>query len=190
MLAHNWRESWNRPEDDNSERHGGCPRQHHHPSYQDDELLVRPRAGRSDIHEERDLGGPPERHFRNDHDDRGRDRDDSPDDPVPPHGEERNLGWDAAAWDDAGGFEAVLFGHLSDGLGSAGGFAPIVVFAIGDLDVEFNTLIQTTQIQNTLVLMNASNGGSIDVGGDLNAIGLQSASVEQSAGIMNLPEFS
>jgi hypothetical protein len=79
---------------------------------------------------------------------------------------------------------------LSNGLGSAGGFAPIIVFAIEDLDVEFNTLIQTTQIQNTLLLLNASNGGSIDVGGDLNAIGLQSASVEQSAGIMNLPEFS
>ena len=67
---------------------------------------------------------------------------------------------------------------------------PVIVFAIDDLNVEFNTLIQTTQIQNTLALLNASNGGSIDVGGDITAIGLQSASTENFAGFMNLPDFA
>jgi hypothetical protein len=99
-----------------------------------------------------------------------------------PH-EGENLGWDAAAWDEAGGFEAVLFGHLSGTLGPAGGAQPIFVIAIEDLDVEFNTLMQITQVQNTLVFLDASNGGAIDIGGDVNANGLQFASTEQSGGV-------
>ncbi|ANY80466.1 hypothetical protein BB934_21350 [Microvirga ossetica] len=101
-----------------------------------------------------------------------------------------NLGWGDAAWDDAGGFESVLWGHLANNFGPAGGSPPVIVFAIDDLNVEFNTLIQITQIQNTLALLNASNGGTIDVGGDVTAIGLQSASTENFAGFMNLPDFA
>lgn len=182
MSRHHWHKSWNRSDDDYSERSSGCPHRHQS-SHQDDEPHERLRGGRSDIHDDGDRDGPPERHFRNDYGDRGRDHDDAPDGPLQPHDGE-NLGWDAAAWDDAGGFEAVLLGHLSDTLGSAGGFPPIIVFAIEDLDVEFNTLNQITQVQNTLVFLNASNGGTIDVGGDVNAGNFQ------SAGIMNLSDFA
>ena len=45
MPDHNWHKSWNSPDDENSERHSGCP--HHHTSYQDDEPYGRSRAGRS-----------------------------------------------------------------------------------------------------------------------------------------------
>jgi hypothetical protein len=183
MPDHSWHKSWNRPDDDYSGQHSGCPHHPHHTSYQDDEPYVRLRGGRSDIHDDGDWGGPPERHFRSNYSDRGRDQDDTPDSSIQPH-EGGNLGWDAAAWDDAGGFEAVLSGHLPNSLGHAGGFPPIIVFAIEDLDVNFNTLNQITQIQNTLVFLNASNGGTIDVGGDVNASGFQ------SAGIMNLPDFA
>jgi hypothetical protein len=183
MSDRTWHKGWNEP-DGNSERHSGCP--HHHASFQDDEPHMRFRGGRSDIHEDR--GDPPEHHHRNDYGDRGQDQDGSSDGSVQPN-DGGNLGWDAA-WDDTGGFEAVLLSHLSDTLGPAGGFPPIIVFAIDDLDVEFNTLIQTTQIQNTLVFLNASDGGSIDIGGDVNANGFQSASVEQSTGFMNLPDFA
>jgi hypothetical protein len=84
----------------------------------------------------------------------------------------------------------MLLGHLSDTFAPAGGFPPIIVFAIDDLDVEFNSLIQTTQIQNTLVFLNASDGGSIDIGGDVNANSFQSASAEQSTALMNLPDLA
>ncbi|QRM27401.1 hypothetical protein [Microvirga sp. VF16] len=161
---------------------------HHRNLWQDDEPHERLRGGRSDIHENGDRGDRPDDHFRSDYGDRGCDHWDTPG-PMEQH-EGGSLGWDAAAWDDAGGFDAVLFGHLSNSLGPAGGFPPIIVFAIDDLDVEFNTLIQTTQVQNTLVFLNAANGGSIDIGGDVNANGLQLASTEQSSGFLNHSEFS
>jgi hypothetical protein len=182
MRDYNWHKSWNSPDDDRSERHSGCPH-HHHTSYQDDEPYGRSRAGRSDIHEDRDRGDPPEHHLRNDYGDHGRDQNDTPDGPMLSH-DGGNLGWGDTAWDDAGGFEAVLFGHLSNSLGADGGSSPIIVFAIEDLDVTFNTLNQITQVQNTLVFLNASDGGTIDVGGDVNASGFQ------SAGIMEFQEFS
>jgi hypothetical protein len=184
MSDRTWHKGWNEP-DGNPERHSGCPHDHH-ASYQDDEPHMRFRGNRSDIHEDR--GDPPEHHLRNEYGDRERDQDGSPDGSVQPH-DGGNLGWEDA-WDDAGGFEAMLLGHLSDTLGPAGGFPQIIVFAIDDLDVEFNSLIQTTQIQNTLVFLNASAGGSIDIGGDVDANGFQSASVEHSTALMSLPDFA
>ncbi len=83
----------------------------------------------------------------------------------------------------------MLSGHLSDGFDHAGAMPPIFVFVIDHLDVQFNTLIQTTQIENTLVFLNATDGGSIDVGGDVNAIGLQSASTDQFTVIPHDPVF-
>jgi hypothetical protein len=186
MSDHYWHKNWNRP-DEHSDRHDDCPH-HHHAFHQDDEPHLRTRGGRSDIHEDRDRGDAPERHFRNDHGDRGQDQDNTPDASMPSQ-DGGNLGWDTP-WEDAGGLEALLFDYLSSSPGPIGGSSPIIVFAIDDLNVEFNTLIQTTQIQNTLVFLNASNGSSIDIGGDVNATGLQSASVEQSAGLMNLPDFA
>jgi hypothetical protein len=182
MPDHNWHKSWNRPDNDHFERYSGCPH-HHHSSYQDDEPHARLRGGRSDSHDNWDWNNPPERNLRHDFGHRSLDPGDPHDGSLQPH-ESGFLGWDASAWEEAGGFEAVLFGHLSNSLGHAGGFPPIIVFAIEDLDVNFNTLNQITQVQNTLVLLNASNGGTIDVGGDVNASGLQ------SAGIMNLQDFA
>ena len=107
---------------------------------------------------------------------------------MQPHGG-GNLGWEMAAWDDAGGFDRIMSGHLFDAFSHAGAMPPVFVFAIDHLDVNFNTFIQTTQIQNTLVFLNASDGGSIDVGGDVNAIGLQSASTDQMTLISHEPVF-
>jgi hypothetical protein len=189
MSRHDWHKSWNRSDDDGSERSSGCSHGHHRDFDRDGEPHERMRGGRDDIGDNGDRGGPPEHHFRSDYGDHGPDHADAPVNPLQHH-DGGNLGWDAAAWNDAGGFESVLFGHLSNSLGAAGGMPPIIIFAIDDLNVEFNTLIQTTQIQNTLALLNASNGGSIDVGGDVTAIGLQSASTEHAASFMNFPDFS
>ncbi|UVF18505.1 hypothetical protein HPT29_018730 [Microvirga terrae] len=181
MRDHDWHKGWDRPNDSRFERHSDCP--HHHTSYQDDEPYVRPNWGQSDIREERDWDNLPERSWRNDVGDRSLDPGDTHDGSSQPH-DSGFLGWDASAWEDAGGFEAVLSGQLSNSLGHSGGLPPIIVFAIDDLDVNIGTLNQITQVQNTFVFLNASHGGSIDVGGDVTANGLQ------SAGIMNLQEFS
>jgi hypothetical protein len=191
MGDHNWRNHWDRSDDNRFERHSDCP--HHHTSYQDDEPYGHPGWERSDIREDRGWNDPPDRNFRNDFrndfGDGSLDPSDTHDGSMQPH-ESGFLGWDASAWEDAGGFEAVLFGHLSNGLGHAGGFSPIIVFAIEDLNVNFNTLNQITQVQNNLVFLNASNGGTIEVAGDVNASGFQSASVEHSTGLMNIPDFA
>jgi hypothetical protein len=184
MPDHRWNNHWNWS-NDYSDRHSGCDR--HQSSYKDDDAHERMRGWQSDFHDNGDQGDPPNYHFRDSYGHRG--NDDASVGSMQPH-DGGNLGWDAPAWADAGGFEAVLFGHLANNLGPAGGFPPIVVFAIEDLDIEFNTLIQTTQTQNTLALLNASNGGSIDVGGDVTAIGLQSASTEQMAGLLNFQDFA
>ena len=160
----------------------------HNPN-QFDEPHERLFAVRSDFHDGGDRSDAPDPYFGSRYGDNGYHHGDAPAPPMQPH-DGGGLGWGEDAWNDAGGFESVLFGHLSNSMGSAGGFPPIIVFAIDDLNVEFNTLIQTTQIQNTLALLNASNGGSIDVGGDITAIGLQSASTENFAGFMNLPDFA
>jgi len=160
----------------------------HHSRNQYDEPQERFRDGRIDFHENGSRGDPPDPYSGN-HGNHWHNPGDAPGAVMQQPHDGGNLGWDDAAWNDAGGFESVLSGHLSSGFGCAGGFQPIFVFEIDNLDVNFNTLIQTTQIQNTLALLNASNGGSIDVGGDITAIGLQSASTENSAGFMNVLDF-
>jgi len=178
MRDHNWHGSWGRPNDNCFEEHSGSPR-HHYTSYQDHEPYERWRPGRGD----RDWNDPPGHNARHDLGHGDLDASVPHNASMQPH-ESGFLGWDASAWGEAGGFEAVLFGHLSNSLGHAGGSSPIIVFAIEDLDVNFNIMNQITQVQNTLVLLNALNGGTIDVGGDVNAIGLQSAE------IMNIQGFS
>src|SRR4051812_33299339 len=188
MHDQRWYDDWNRP------------------GYQDDAPLERMRGGRSDIQDGGDRGCRPDDHFRTDygghapHHGGGSGTSVQPHDsvqahdPVQPHESTQphdggSLGWDTAAWNDAGGFDKVLFGHLSDGFDHAGAMPPIIVFAIDHLDVQFNTLFQTTQIENTLVFLNASDGGSIDVGGGVNAIGLQSASTDQMTVMPHDPVF-
>jgi hypothetical protein len=85
------------------------------------------------------------------------------------------LGWNDAAFDDAGGFLAVLAGHLPADTFAGGDHGPVIFF-INDLDIDlFNIINQNTIIQNTDISFDASNGGSIDVGGDLNAVAGQQA---------------
>ncbi|MBA1157614.1 hypothetical protein [Microvirga mediterraneensis] len=183
MHDQRWGNDWNRPQ----ESQAGC---RHYPQsvYQDDEPYGRMRGGRGDIHDGVDRGNPPDDHFRSDAGGHAPYHGDDPGSSMQPH-DGGGLGWDAGAWNDAGGFDSVLSGHLFDGLGHAGAMPPIIVFAIDHLDVNFNTFIQTTQIQNTLVFLNATDGGSIDVGGDVNAIGLQSASTDQLTVIPHDPVF-
>lgn len=73
-----------------------------------------------------------------------------------------DLGWGDSAWAEAGGFDAVLVGHLLGDHG--GGYPSIVVIPIDHLEINNNTLFETTQI-----FLNASNGGSIQVGGSVDA---------------------
>jgi hypothetical protein len=73
-----------------------------------------------------------------------------------------DLGWGDAAWGDAGGFEAVLIGHLN-GIFSGAGFP----------EINYNTLVQNTLVDSSSVLFNTGNGGSIDVGGNVNALSSQ-----------------
>jgi hypothetical protein len=72
------------------------------------------------------------------------------------------LGWGDAAWGDAGGFAAVLIGDLH-------GAVPFG----GNLEINNNTFIQNTAVDNTSILLNASNGGTVDVGGNVTAMSLQ-----------------
>jgi hypothetical protein len=87
------------------------------------------------------------------------------------------LGWGDAAWAEAGGFEAVLLGQLPLGALATGAAGPVFLIAIEDLDIEFNLLNQNTIVQNTAIVFDAANGGSIDVGGDLNALAGQQAQI-------------
>jgi hypothetical protein len=87
------------------------------------------------------------------------------------------LGWGDGAWGEAGGFEAVLFGHLPT---SGEGPGPLVIMPVHDLVYNDNTFIHDTQVENTNIVFNA-NGGSIDVDGDVNAIGSQQALIDTSA---------
>lgn len=91
------------------------------------------------------------------------------------------LGWNDASFDDAGGFAAVLAGHLPADAFAGGDHGPVIFF-INDLDVDlFNIINQNTIIQNTDISFDASNGGSIDVGGDLNAVAGQQAFLTEGA---------
>ena len=73
------------------------------------------------------------------------------------------LGWGDAAWGEAGGFDAVLIGHLIGQLAGSS-LGPIVVMPIEHLEINNITQVETTQI-----LLNAANGGSIQIGGAVNA---------------------
>lgn len=65
-------------------------------------------------------------------------------------------------------YDAVLFGHLA---GAEGPGAPMVVIPIEHLEVNNNTLIQNTSLANTNVLVNAGDGGHVNIGGSVSALG-------------------
>ena len=49
---------------------------------------------------------------------------------------------------------------------------------IEELNVTNNTVVQNTQVETTNVLFNAEDGGTIDVGGNVNALSQQQAQIE------------
>lgn len=98
------------------------------------------------------------------------------------HGLAEDLGWGDAAWGEAGGFDAVLIGHLDDGAApGCGHHSPIIIMPIEHLEINNNTFIQNTQIENTNIVFNADHGGDIDIDGDVNAISTQHAAIESGA---------
>jgi hypothetical protein len=93
------------------------------------------------------------------------------------------LGWGDAAWGDAGGFDAVLIGGL-----------PGAVPFGGNLELNNDTFIHNTAVQNTSIVFDAANGGSIDVAGSVTAMpveqiesgfqGMGGASLSSGSGIL------
>lgn len=77
---------------------------------------------------------------------------------------------------NAGGFDAVLVGHLPAEGGS--GPSPLVIIPIEHLEVNNNTFVQNTQTENNTLVFNAGNGGTIGVDGDINAVANQQALVD------------
>ena len=97
-------------------------------------------------------------------------------------GSAADLGWGPSAFGEAGGFDAVLIGHLpAEALPPGSGPSPLVIIPIEHLEVNNNTFIQNTQTETNNILFNAAGGGSIDVGGDVTALASQQALIEHHA---------
>jgi hypothetical protein len=77
MFRQYWHKGSDRSDDDHAERSSGYLRRHHNNFYQDGEPHERLHGGKSDIHENRDRGNPPDYHFRSDCCDRWRDHEDA-----------------------------------------------------------------------------------------------------------------
>lgn len=89
------------------------------------------------------------------------------------------LGWGDQAWGDGGGFEAILRGALSDAFLPEGfdGAVNLNVF-VENLDIDLYNVIENTLVQNTSVVFDAGEGGVIEVGGDVSALGVQTADAD------------
>lgn len=95
-----------------------------------------------------------------------------------------DLGWDEAAFDEAGGFEAVLGDVLLEWLSGTGDDRPAITVNIDTIDIDLFNIVQNTLVQNTQVLFDASGGGSVSVGGDVTAFGVQEALVADAGGFL------
>ena len=93
------------------------------------------------------------------------------------------MGWDAAAFAEAGGYEAILTGQLPPGAYGDGDGQDIFVF-VEELDLD---IINNTLIQNTEINLIADDGSVIDIGGDFNAIQTQESLVVDGSGGPALP---
>jgi hypothetical protein len=90
-----------------------------------------------------------------------------------PHALAQDLGWGDSVWSEPGGFESALADHLPSGV-------PLLYAPVDHLDVH-NTFVENNVSQNSNILFAAGQGGSIEVGGDLNAITDQSFAQHGSA---------
>jgi hypothetical protein len=99
------------------------------------------------------------------------------------HGHGLGPGWGPEDWAQAGGFEHILGGHLGE-LAHGG---PVVVVPIDHLVINNNTLIQNDVTQVTNLLLDTGPGGSIDIGGNVDAISHQTTAIfsDQSHGFGN-----
>jgi hypothetical protein len=99
------------------------------------------------------------------------------------HGHGLGPGWGPEDWAHAGGFEHILGGHLGE-LAHGG---PVVVVPIDHLVINNNTLIQNDVTQVTNLLLDTGPGGSIDIGGNVDAVSHQTTAIfsDQSHGFGN-----
>lgn len=113
------------------------------------------------------------RSFGPDYEDRGHGCSHAPSHPVS-HGGDDGHGLFGGPGGAGSDFDAILFGHLDAG-GLHAGFGPgaLVVIPIEHLEINQNTLIQ-----NTNILFDAHNGGSVTVGGDVTAASSQTGLID------------
>lgn len=86
-----------------------------------------------------------------------------------------DMGWDAVAFAEAGGYDAVLYGELPPGMCPGDGDGQDIFIFIDELNVDIvnNTLIQETEIN-----LIADDGSVIDIGGDFTAIQTQESLIQ------------
>ncbi len=86
-----------------------------------------------------------------------------------------DMGWDAMAFAEAGGYDAVLMGSLPPGMCAGGGDGQDIFVFIDELNVD---IINNTLIQETEINLIADDGSVIDIGGDFTAIQTQESLVQ------------
>jgi hypothetical protein len=96
------------------------------------------------------------------------------------HSTGADLGWGEGAFGEAGGYDAVLYGQVPASDYHGAGPAPFVIMPIDHLEINNNTLVQNTQVENTNLFFNAGQGGTIDVDGNVNALSSQQALIDPS----------
>lgn len=86
-----------------------------------------------------------------------------------------DMGWDAAAFAEAGGYDAVLTGAMPPGMCPGQGDGQDIFIFIDELNVD---IINNTLIQETEINLIADDGSVIDIGGDFTAIQTQESLIQ------------
>jgi hypothetical protein len=86
-----------------------------------------------------------------------------------------DMGWDAVAFAEAGGYDAVLTGSMPPGMCPGDGDGQDIFVFIDELNVD---IINNTLIQNTEINLIADDGSVIDIGGDFTAIQTQESLIQ------------
>lgn len=85
------------------------------------------------------------------------------------------MGWDAVAFAEAGGYDAVLMGALPPGMCPGEGDGQDIFVFIDELNVD---IINNSLIQETEINLIADDGSVIDIGGDFTAIQTQESLIQ------------